>query len=76
MGMTREVGGSRGSTPSSRGLMAFGTLLATATVAACQLGRRFHGIENHEEYRHLSERRLASYGTPKTCPSLGKKSGS
>ncbi len=38
MGMTREVRGLRGSTPLSRGLMAFGTLLATATVAACQLG--------------------------------------
>ena len=38
MEMTREVRALRGSTPLSRASRAFGILLATATLAGCQLG--------------------------------------
>ena len=37
----------------------------TAGIAACQLGRRFLGIDSDHASRSLSERRLATYGAPK-----------
>ena len=35
---------------------------ASIGVGACQLGRRYYGIEQLAKYRELSERRLATYG--------------
>jgi DNA modification methylase len=34
----------------------------TTGIASMQLGRRFHGIEIDEQFRVLSERRIAEYG--------------
>jgi site-specific DNA-methyltransferase (adenine-specific) len=34
----------------------------TTGIASVQLKRRFHGIEISEEYRNLSEKRIATYG--------------
>ncbi len=47
MGPTKEVRALRGSSPLSRGLMAFGAILATATLAACELG--IAGLDFPEE---------------------------
>jgi len=47
MGMTKEVRALRGSSPLSRGLMAFGAILATATLAACEQG--IAGLDFPEE---------------------------
>lgn len=36
----------------------------TTGIAALQLGRRFHGIEESENYRRLAESRVSLYGRP------------
>jgi len=36
----------------------------TTGIAAVQLGRRFHGIENNPEYLEMAKGRIATYGHP------------
>jgi len=44
----------------------------TCGIACLQLGRRYHGIETHLQYRRLAEARISQFGLPEYAATIGQ----